>query len=129
MTCTATDADGNAASASFNVTVQLATAAWSEPIGSSGVATVRSGHALKLKAQSLVDGAQAGTTAAFVFSRCGSTTAELTVDAALQAGRWTATVYTGGLAIGCHSVSLVVDGFVFGSIDVTVEAVTKGNKP
>ena len=129
VTCTATDADGNSTSATFAVAIHLATAAWSEPIGSSGSVTVKSGHTLRLKAQSLVDGVQAGTEASFVFSGCGSDTTELTVAASLQSGRWTAAIGTGGLGFGCHTVSLVVDGFTFGSIDVTIEAVGKSGKP
>jgi hypothetical protein len=129
VTCTASDVSGNSSSASFDVTVHLATADWAGSAGADGTSTVKAGHDFRPKAQSLVDGSAVGGTGSFVFTSCGSESVELTVVADWQSGRWTATVDTTGMALGCHTVWLVVDGFTYGSMELLIEANPKPNRP
>jgi hypothetical protein len=129
VTCTAMDAGGNSASASFMVTVHLATADWSGPAGADGSVTLKAGRVFRAHAQSLVDGTAIGGTGSFVVSTCGTATAELTVAAEWQSGHWAASIETTGLAVGCHTVSLVVDGLTFGSVSLFIEGSLRTHPP
>jgi hypothetical protein len=120
VTCTATDAAGNMTSGTFLVTVHLVSADWG---GQSGPLTVKAGRPVHLAAQALVDGTPVGGTGSFVVAACSDGATELSVDATWQDGSaaWTAKLETDGLALGCHRVTLVVDGTAFGSFDLIIE--------
>lgn len=127
VTCTATDASGNAASASFDVVVHLATVRWEEPVGSDAVVMVRSGRTLPVKATAELDGAPVSGSAHLVVSACpGATLAKVdtrTVAARWQAdaARWDGLLDTKGLAAGCHDVALIVDAVDYGSFTLLVD--------
>ena len=129
VTCTATDSAGNSAGDSFDVTVHLAVADWFGSAGADGAASVKAGHDFRPKAGSLIDGAAVGGAGSFVLTACQDGSVELVVAAVWQSGRWGATINTTGMALGCHTVSLVVDEFQFGSMTLTIEGSAKPNRP
>jgi hypothetical protein len=123
VTCNATDASGNTAMGTFTVAVHLVTATFAEPVGDDGM-TVKSGRPIHLKTQAFMDGVAQGGTGSFVVTSCVDGAVELVVSAEWQAdsGRWTGTLDSGLLAVGCHRVVLVVDGVEYGSFQLAVEA-------
>jgi hypothetical protein len=120
VTCTATDAAGNVSGGTFFVTVHLVSADWG---GQSGPLTVKAGRPVHLAAQAIVDGVPVGGTGSFVVTDCSGGSPEMAVDATWQEGsaRWSAKLETDALALGCHRVTLVLDGVAFGSFDLLVE--------
>ena len=124
VTCTASDASGNTASASFPVTVRLWSAAWDSPIASpSASVTANWGRMLPVKVRISVDGVAVtrGSTLLRV-SRCdGSGSAVATAVAWDGESRWKGLLDTSRLAgPGCHRADLVVDGVVAGSFRLDV---------
>ena len=119
VVCTATDATGNLASAAFGVTVRLGIVTWDEPIHGAAVVATR-GRTLPVKAHAWVDGAAVMGAAHLEVWSCGAEAAlERSVDAGQSdAGRWMAGLDTSGLAMGCHSVALVVDGTTLGTFSL-----------
>jgi hypothetical protein len=124
VTCTATDATGNAASGSFSVVVRLATVVWEDPVGVDGAMTVTRGRSVPVKAQAWLDGEPFAGPAGLEAWSCGARAAEpeLTAAATWQADseRWMTVLDTSGLATGCHAVGLVVDGLTLGSFTLDV---------
>jgi hypothetical protein len=125
VTCTATDATGNAAAATFVAVVHIAALEWGEPVGDASL-TVSLGRSVPVKARAWLNGAALVGPATFEVSSCGEgvvaaarervAEAEWQVDAA----RWMAVIDTTGLALGCHAVGLVHDGLSFGSFTLQV---------
>ncbi|MEW5991223.1 MAG: HYR domain-containing protein [Chloroflexota bacterium] len=118
VTCTATDAAGNSASASFEVVVHLGTVEWGDPVGDGGTVTATRGRTLPLKARAWLDGLPLAGSAAFEVRSCAARSAgPVRVAAATwraDAGRWMAVLDTSGLAAGCHTVALVRGGATLG---------------
>ena len=124
VTCTATDATGNATAATFGVVVHLATLEWGDPVGF-GPLTVSLGRSVPVKARAWLDGAALLGPATLEVASCGEGAAagpERVVEAAwqLDAERWMAVLDTSGLAVGCHNVALVRDGTSLGSFMLQV---------
>jgi hypothetical protein len=125
VTCTATDASGNSASATFEVVVHLATLEWGDPVGD-GPLTASLGRSVPVKARAWLDGAALVGPATFEVSSCGEGVVaagpERSVEAAWQvdAERWMAVLDTTGLVLGCHSVGLVHDDMSLGSFTLQV---------
>ena len=125
VSCTATDATGNATSATFEVVVHLATLEWGDPVGD-GPLTVSLGRSVPVKATVWLDGVALAGPATFEVSSCdaGLVAAgpERVVEATwqLDAGRWMSVIDTTGLTLGCHAVGLVHDGLSFGSFTLQV---------
>lgn len=133
VTCTATDAAGNQATASFRVTVHLGTVEWQDPIRGSAVLATR-GRSLPIKARAWLDGEALTGPARLEVSGCETPTPEAirTLEAPWQpdAGRWMAVLDTTGLAIGCHVVTLVGGGATLGSFTLMVlEPSAAGTSP
>ncbi|MCI0584466.1 MAG: HYR domain-containing protein [Chloroflexi bacterium] len=122
VTCSATDTAGNTGTATFLVTVHLVSASFAEPIGADGL-TVKVGRQIHVKTQAFMDGIAQGGSGSFLVTSCADGGLELVVAAEWVAdtGRWTATIDTADLALGCHRVTLAIDGVAYGSFELTVE--------
>jgi hypothetical protein len=124
VTCTATDAAGNAASESFEVVVLLVTVEWGDPVGGDAAVTVALGRSLPLKARAWLDGVLQAGPATFEVWSCAarSTGAERSAAASwnADAARWMTVLDTSGLTVGCHTVSLVHGGTTLGSFALEV---------
>ena len=121
VTCTATDATGNAAETAFDVTVthapvQAASATWGEPVGAgTGLFVANRGRNLPVKVTLVVDGQERATgSAALRVEPCAG---GVGLDLALTygGGRWNAALDTARLAGDCHRVSAWIDGLEAGS--------------
>ena len=119
--CTATDARGNPAYASFQVTVDYvaphtASAVWGEPIGGFEAAFVANrGRNVPVKVQLSVDGAVRTTGDAYLtVTPCTGGTA-VTLPLAYGGGRWNVGLDTTALAGSCHTVTAWIDGLQAGS--------------
>jgi hypothetical protein len=121
VTCTASDASGNVSVGSFWVTVRHGQVAWDDPVQDTGVVATR-GRTLPVKVRAWLDGeAVMGGGKIEVWSCGPGATLERTLDAGQSdAGRWMAGLDTSGLAVGCHAVSLVVDGTSLGSFTMNL---------
>jgi hypothetical protein len=128
VTCTATDASGNAATETFDVTVHLALVAWEDPIQGVGVTATR-GRSVPVKVRAWLDGVAQNGAGTLVVTPCGAVSADATtsVNAAWQAdaGRWMAVLDTSGLGAGCYRVELVVGGQGLGSFGLDIVAPPK----
>jgi hypothetical protein len=124
VTCTATDASGNSASASFEVVVHLGSVEWGDPVGDQPELTVSLGRSLPLKARAWLDTLPLAGPASFEVWSCAARSSGpvLTATAVWQpdADRWMAVLDTSALAIGCHTVALVQDGTALGSFTLQV---------
>jgi hypothetical protein len=124
VTCTATDASGNSASASFEVVVHIGSVEWGDPVGHQPELTVSLGRSLPLKARAWQDTLPLAGPASFEVLSCAARSAGpvLTAAAAWQAdaGRWMTVLDTSALAVGCHTVALVRDGTALGSFSLQV---------
>jgi len=124
VTCTATDASGNSASAAFEVVVHLGSVEWGDPVRDGTDLTVSLGRSLPLKARAWLDGLPLAGPASFEVWSCTARspgpvrTAAATWQA--DASRWMAVLDTSGLAVGCHTVALVRDGTALGSFTLQV---------
>jgi HYR domain len=120
VTCRATDAAGNTASATFRVTVHLARVLWDSPIGSDDGIVATHGRSLPIKVQAVLDGMLLKGPASLEIRPCGSDAerapmASMPVAWQRGPGRWMDVVDTSRLGMGCQSVSLVVKGMTLGS--------------
>jgi hypothetical protein len=122
VTCTATDAAANHASASFTATVTVVsaiswTATWGEPIASPGDSFVgRSGRTIPIKVAILADGVAqtSGQASASVVGCAGGT--PVSVGLTWDGSRWTGRLDTSRLAgPGCYRVTAWLDGHAAGS--------------
>lgn len=116
VTCTATDASGNAAAAAFDVTVEYAPAhaasgTWAEPVGQgTSVFVANRGRTLPLKVVLAVDGEVRSTGEATVtVTPCGGGAA-VARSLTFSGGRWAASLDTSDLVGACHVVTASIDG-------------------
>jgi hypothetical protein len=125
--CTATDGAGNAASASFVVTVTLDqsnqtddyTSQWGEPITDGKLDTNQS-RAIPLKLRLFVNGVELTTAnASLSIVPCDGGTAYI-LPLTFSGGRWTAKLDTSMLAGGCNTATALVDGHAAGSFEIDV---------
>jgi hypothetical protein len=125
VTCTATDASGNTANASFPIVVHLVTVSWEEPVGEGGLLVVRGQRNVPVKLQAWLDGVPVTTGSPHLEVRpCGSSDVERTADLAYQpdTARWMGHLSTAGLTFGCHMAEVVEDGVSYGGFTLDLQA-------
>jgi hypothetical protein len=131
VTCTATDASGNTAQASFDVSVayvapHTASATWGEPVAGSGsVFTANRGRNVPVKVELSVDGSvRTSGDALLTVTPCGGGS---TVTTALTygGGRWNAALDTSALAGSCYTVAASIDGLQAGAFQLEL----RGSEP
>jgi hypothetical protein len=136
VTCTATDAAGNQASASFIATVTYVspiswTATWGEPVASSGdTFTTNFRRTIPIKVDMFANGVeQTGGRASLVVTRCSGGTAfvaPLTWDGA----RWIGHLDTSRLGgPGCYLATATLDGHDAGSFRIDLRGASSTAKP
>lgn len=125
VTCTATDATGNHTSAAFQVNVTLVSAvtwsaAWGEPVGSSGATFVANpGRNVPVKVQVFADGVEQRTGRATIsVTTCeGASVGSMVMT--WGGGRWNGSLDTGALGgPGCYVATASLDGNVAGSFRI-----------
>jgi len=128
VTCSATDATGNASSATFPVVVHLTAAAWDEPVGEGSWLMVHGNRTIPVKLRAWLDDVPvtAGSPE-LVVTACGdflAATMERSVPVSYQvdSGRWMGHLPTAGLAPGCHRVELKAGGVTFGAFSLELMA-------
>jgi len=136
VTCTATDASGNSASDTFDVTItyrapHTASATWQDPIDVSGnTFSTNDGRTLPIKVRLFVDGTEvkAGS-ASLTVTPCGGGTG-LDLPLETGGGRWNASLDTSLLVGSCHTVTAWVQGLEAGSfrLDLRGAEPTRANK-
>jgi hypothetical protein len=121
VTCTATDASGNVAQDSFDVTVtyvtpHVATATWGEPVAGSGTTfTAHRGRNIPIKVELFVDGvARTNGDAELLLSPC-ATGSGIRLPLALGNGRWNVGLDTSALDGPCYAIAATIDGLEAGS--------------
>ncbi len=126
VTCTATDASGNAASATFQVNVDyvpsvVATVIWGEPVAGDGATFVANrGRTVPIKASLFVDGqAVRSGVAELTLAPCGGGTS-MTLPLGYSGGRWSASLDTSMLSAACYRVTAWIDGLDAGSFRIEV---------
>ncbi|MFL5684891.1 MAG: HYR domain-containing protein [Chloroflexota bacterium] len=121
VTCTSSDASGNASNGTFRVTVRYVApregrAVWLEPVASANSTFVANrGRTVPVKVQLFVNrvAATAGD-ARLQLTPCeGGTSTELPL--AWSGGRWNVAVDTSSLAASCYTVTATIDGLAAGS--------------
>ena len=136
VTCTATDASGNSASDTFDVTVTFraphtASATWQDPIDVSGnTFSTNHGRTLPIKVRLFVDGAEVRTgSASLTVTPCGGGTG-LDLPLTTGGGRWNASLDTSLLVGSCHTVTAWVQGLEAGSFRLELRGAepAKANK-
>jgi hypothetical protein len=140
VTCTATDATGNHASASFDATVRFVSpitlsAVWGEPVASTGDTYVaNNGRTIPVKVELFANGVEQSTgSAALSVAGCaGGSSVE--IDLAWDGGRWTGHLDTTRLGgPGCYLVTAWLDGSAAGSFHLDLRgstaAATAPNSP
>jgi hypothetical protein len=138
VTCTATDATGNHASASFTVDVTYVapvawTAIWREPIASPGDTFVANwGRVVPVKVQVFANGdEQTSGEAILSIAGCGGGSS-FDLPLAWDGSRWSGRLDTSALAgPGCYVATVRLDGHAAGTIqmDVRGAAVAAGASP
>ncbi len=136
VTCTATDASGNAASDTFDVVISYqaphsARATWLEPVGSAGSLEANRGRNVPIKVQLFVDGIerQAGV-ARLSLVPCGGGDASV-IGLLYSGGRWNASLDTARLPAACYTISAVIDELTAGAFTLELrgtEAARTGAK-
>jgi HYR domain len=121
VNCTATDASGNTAHGSFDVTVvfvapHTASAIWGEPIAGNGTTFIANrGRIIPLKAELFVDDVAATSgDAAVTLSPC-ATGSGISLALTYGGGRWNASLDTSALDGSCYTVTASIDGLTAGS--------------
>jgi hypothetical protein len=121
VTCTATDASGNAAQDSFHVTVtfvspHVATAIWGEPVAGAGTTfTANRGRNIPIKVELFVDGvARTNGDAELLLSPC-ATGSGIRLALVPGNGRWNVGLDTSALDGSCYTVTATIDGLEAGS--------------
>lgn len=132
VTCTATDASGNTAQASFDWTVtyvapHTASATWGEPVAGPGATfTANRGRTVPVKVQLFVDGtAQTSGNATFTLSPCVAGTPAIVGGLTYGGGRWNASLDTSFLPANCYTVVASIDGLAAGSFRLEL----RGSEP
>jgi hypothetical protein len=130
VTCTASDASGNTASASFAAHVTLVQtpppsdpeARWDDPVGASAGIVVNGSRSIPVKVWLTLDGnpVQSGQGMLTVASCDGGATVQTDPLDVQSSGRWMGHVDTGGLTPACYRVVAGVDGQAFGSFQMDV---------
>ena len=130
VTCTAADASGNTASASFAAHVTLVEtpppsdpkARWDDPVGASAGIVVNGSRSVPVKVWLTLDGTpvRSGDGLLTVASCDGGAAVQTDPLDAQSNGRWMGHVDTGGLTPGCYQVVASVDGQAFGSFRMDV---------
>lgn len=121
VTCTATDASGNIASDTFDVTVtyvapHTASATWGGPFSGAGSTFVANrGRNIPVKVDLFVDGVERSTGDAHLTVTPCSGGSSVTLALTYSSGRWNAAVDTNALAGSCHTVAAWIDGLAAGS--------------
>jgi hypothetical protein len=121
--CSASDASGNTASATFRVTVTLNqpppqtdvyTVQWSEPV-TDGTLSANQGRSVPLKLRLFVNGVErtSGNAALSIVPCDGGTPVVVPLD--FSGGRWSVKLETGSLPAGCNTVTATLDGHAAGS--------------
>ncbi len=128
VTCTATDASGNTASESWDVTVRhvpavVAGVTWGEPIGSADPFVANRGRTVPVKATITVDGVRAtrGSATLRIVPCGGGPAVELPLSQ--SAGRWEASIDTGTLPGGCHLVTAWWQGLEAGAFGLELRGI------
>jgi hypothetical protein len=124
VTCTAADASGNEASASFVVDVRYvapvsASATWHEPLAADGSTFVANrGRTLPVKVTLVVDGVVRtdGDVSLRLDPCAGGPSTSLPMS--YGGGRWNASLDTSTVPGGCFGVSAVIDGIDAGSFQL-----------
>lgn len=121
VTCTAVDASGNEAAATFDVRVAYvpaltASAVWGEPVGvGTGTFVANRGRTIPVKVELRVDGvARQDGDAALAVTPCGGGRA-VVLPLEYGGGRWNAGLDTSTLTGDCHTVAASIDGLEAGS--------------
>lgn len=121
VTCSATDASGNAVHDSFDVTViyvspHVATAIWGEPVAGSGTTfTANRGRTIPIKVELFVDGvARTSGDAELILSPC-ATGSGIRLALIPGNGRWSVGLDTSALDGSCYTVTVTIDGLDAGS--------------
>jgi hypothetical protein len=125
VTCTARDAAGNSAAASFAVAVTYVppvawSAVWGEPVATSGSTFVANpGRTVPVKVELLAGGVrQTQGSAVLTLATCGGASVG-SVELAWGGGRWNASLDTGSLGgPGCYTATASLDGNVAGSFRI-----------
>lgn len=127
VTCTASDATGNTASASFPVMVHLASVLWEEPVGG-GSLSVHGDRSVPVKVDAWLDGvAVVDGSLELVVTTCGGDPvdgADATLEYQADAERWMGHLDTSDLAVGCYVVTVMVGDVAYGSFQLDVGAAT-----
>jgi hypothetical protein len=130
VTCTATDATGNASSATFAVTVRYVpdvywSVLWSEPIGGTPAALeTNTSRTVPLKVRIFSDGVeQTDGSAALRVAACGGDTA-VVVPLTWSSGRWAGHLDVSGLLPGCYVAVATFNGSDAGSFALDVRGAT-----
>jgi HYR domain len=142
-TCTATDASGNSADASFDITVRrhvpVMETWWAPPLpGNAPLMVGPEGRTVPVAVTILVDGhpwtPAAGPAPELRLDRmsgCDSGTAAVAATSAVgamrwQEGRWTRLFDARDLPAGCWHLAVIVDGFDAGATGLQVDAGPRG---
>ncbi|MEO5939612.1 MAG: HYR domain-containing protein [Candidatus Limnocylindrales bacterium] len=136
VTCTATDATGNHASASFHVDITYVaavawTTVWGEPVATSGATfAVRPGRTVPVKVEMLANGVEQtrGLGTLSIASCAGA--AVMSMALTWDGGRWSGHLDTGALGgPGCFVTTAALDGNVAGSFRIDVRGTTSARTP
>jgi hypothetical protein len=140
VTCTATDASGNASSGSFHVDVAYVapitwTAVWGEPVATSGdTFSANAGRSIPIKVETFANGVeQVAGQAVLTVTACGGADV-MSLELVRDAGRWTGKLDTSRLpASGCYVATVRLDGNAAGSFRIdlrgTVSASAASSSP
>ncbi|HYH92293.1 MAG TPA: HYR domain-containing protein [Candidatus Saccharimonadales bacterium] len=118
--CTATDATGNRASGSYDVTVRyvpihVATATWGEPVGDGATFGANRGRTVPVKVSLAVDGAPRTTGSANLrLTPCGADGPVAIQSLTPGGGRWNASLETSTLSASCYRVAAWIDSLQAG---------------
>ena len=121
VNCTATDASGNTARGSFDVTVvfvapHTASAIWGEPIAGNGTTFIANrGRTIPLKVELFVDDVAATSGDASVTLSPCATGSGLILALTPGGGRWNASLDTTALDGSCYTVTASIDGLTAGA--------------
>ena len=121
VTCTATDGSGNAASATFSVTVELLAVVFDAPIGPSNEIGANASRVIPVKVRVWRDGVELRSgRPALIVSGCGGGPALRAVGLDWQAdvGRWMGRLDTSGLGGACLRGTVVVAGVDAGGFTI-----------
>jgi hypothetical protein len=132
VTCTATDASGNAATASFDVAVSYVppvppvawSAIWGEPVATNGTFAANPGRTVPVKVEILADGARRTSgSAVLTLASCGGAPVS-SLPMSWGGGRWNASLDTSSLGgPGCYTATAALDGNVAGTIRIDLKGV------